>query len=69
MIAVVIYFQELVLMCGLFIYTAVQSVLSLSVKVAADPSGRQTKLPKAVDYITFFRFSHKDIHVLFPVKT
>lgn len=41
-------------MCGLFIYTAVQSVLSLSVKVAADPSGRQTKLPKAVDYITFF---------------
>lgn len=56
-------------MCSLFIYTAVQSVLSLSVKVAADPSGRQTKLPKAVDYITFFRFSHKDIHVLFPVKT
>lgn len=41
-------------MCGLFIYTAVQSVLSLSVKVAADPSGRQTKLLKAVDYITFF---------------
>lgn len=37
-------------MCGLFIYTAVQSVLSLSVKVAADPSGRQTKLLKAVDY-------------------
>lgn len=41
-------------MCGLFIYTALQSVLSLSVKVAANPSGRQTKLLKAVGYITFF---------------